>query len=84
MAAEDFAYNAQKALSTVGIHNESAGLVFALHSPECKADPVGLSLGAAVHAACEYMYTWRSVVCTTNMTIKKGAPLACTHHEVGL
>lgn len=59
MAAEDFAYYAQKApicFSTLGIYNETAGSVHALHSPNFKTDPEVLQIGASMHAALAWKY----------------------------
>lgn len=59
MAAEDFAYYAQVApvcFSTLGIYNESAGSVHALHSPNFKIDPEVLQIGAAMYAALAWDY----------------------------
>ncbi|KAL3139560.1 hypothetical protein ABBQ38_003880 [Trebouxia sp. C0009 RCD-2024] len=59
MVAEDFAYYAQQApvcFSTLGIYNESAGSVHALHSPRFKVDPEVLQTGAAMHAALAWDY----------------------------
>lgn len=59
MAAEDFAFYAQKApvcFSTIGIYNEELGSVHALHSPHFKIDQQVLRLGAAMHANIAWDY----------------------------
>ncbi len=59
IAAEDFAYYAQKApicFSTIGIYNKTEGSIHALHSSDFKADPHVLHVGAAMHAALAWQY----------------------------
>lgn len=59
MAAEDFAFYAEKApvcFSTIGIRNEELGSVHALHSPQFRIDPRVLHLGAAMHASIAWAY----------------------------
>lgn len=59
MAAEDFAFYAQRApvcFSTLGIRNQSEGSVHALHSSQFKMDPHVLHIGAAMHASIAWQY----------------------------
>eukprot|EP00951_Prasinocladus_malaysianus_P002747 scaffold19482_cov24-Prasinocladus_malaysianus.AAC.1 len=59
MPGEDFAFLAQKApgcMVFLGIRNETAGSVHALHNPAFTMDEEQLQRGAALHTAIAFEY----------------------------